>query len=228
MRLTSSFSGLPFTCTICWPRKLRLTCSMASTRTTRRAMDLPELLRVELVDQLLDRLADQRLEGRRSARACTCPRRERTGCRRSGSSGGWRPRWPAPSAGIRAARHRRRRAAAIACASRSSIGSGACASRARSRSQVTRQPLRLGRLQHVVDRALLERADRVLVVRGDEDDVGAAGERPRRLDAVHPGHADVEKDDVGLEALRRSPPPRGRWRPRRRSAARATRPSGAR
>ena len=48
---------------------------------------------------------------------------------------------------------------------------------------------------------MIEGADRVLVVGGDEHDVDPAGQRARRLDAVHPGHPDVEKDDVGLEAL---------------------------
>ena len=48
---------------------------------------------------------------------------------------------------------------------------------------------------------MLEGADRVLVVGGDEDHMDLAGQRPRRLDAVHPGHADVEKDDVGFQAL---------------------------
>ena len=35
---------------------------------------------------------------------------------------------------------------------------------------------------------------------GDEDHVDLAGERLRGLDAVHLRHADIEKDDVGLEA----------------------------
>ena len=64
-----------------------------------------------------------------------------------------------------------------------------------------RQPLRVRRLQQIVDRALLEGADRVFVVGGDEDHMDLAGQRPGRLDAVHPGHADVEKDDVGFQAL---------------------------
>ena len=48
---------------------------------------------------------------------------------------------------------------------------------------------------------MLESADRVLVVGGDEDHMDLAGKRLGRLDAVHPGHADVEKDDVGFQAL---------------------------
>ena len=48
---------------------------------------------------------------------------------------------------------------------------------------------------------MLEGADGVFVVGGDEDHVDLAGQRLRRLDAVHPGHADIEKDDVGFQAL---------------------------
>ena len=40
----------------------------------RRAMDLPEDLRVELLVELLDRLLDQRLAVARSRPSCTCPR----------------------------------------------------------------------------------------------------------------------------------------------------------
>jgi hypothetical protein len=65
-----------------------------------------------------------------------------------------------------------------------------------------REPLGVGRLQQIVDRALFEGLDGVLVVRGDEHDVRPARQRARRLDAVHRGHVDVEEDDVRLEALR--------------------------
>src|SRR6185312_11170568 len=54
------------------------------------------------------------------------------------------------------------------------------------------------RLQQVVDRTFLERRDRVFVVRGDEHDVQAAAERARDVEAVAPGHADVKECDVGL------------------------------
>ena len=80
------------------------------------------------------------------------------------------------------------------------------------------EPLALGGLEHVVDDALLEGLDRVLVVGGDENDLGAApepsafrlrpflvdrqlGDRPGGLDAVHAGHADVEEDQVGMVGL---------------------------
>ena len=66
-----------------------------------------------------------------------------------------------------------------------------------------RHPLRVRRrrLQQIIDRAVLEGADGVLVVGSDEDHMRLAGQRLGRLDAVHPGHADVEKDDIGLQAL---------------------------
>ena len=75
------------------------------------------------------------------------------------------------------------------------------------------QPVALGGLQDVVDDALLEGFDRVLVVGRDEHDLAAAprlgvavdiafvdrqlADRARRFDAVHSGHADVEKHQVG-------------------------------
>ena len=66
-----------------------------------------------------------------------------------------------------------------------------------------RHSLGFRRLQQIIDRALFESADGVLVVGRDENDMRPAGQRLGRLDAVHPGHADIEKDDVGLMALRK-------------------------
>ena len=66
-----------------------------------------------------------------------------------------------------------------------------------------REPLRRDRLQQVVDRAFLERRDRILVVRGDEHDVGAVADRTRDLEAGHAGHADVEERDVGRPRIER-------------------------
>ena len=62
-----------------------------------------------------------------------------------------------------------------------------------------RHTLGLGRLQQVIDCALLKRVDRELVVRGDEDHVRSARERLRGLDAVELGHPDVQEHDVGVE-----------------------------
>ena len=61
------------------------------------------------------------------------------------------------------------------------------------------QPVRLHRLQQVVDRAALEGVDRVLVIGGDEHDLRArAGVGGQRGDfqAGQAGHADVEEGDV--------------------------------
>ena len=55
-----------------------------------------------------------------------------------------------------------------------------------------------GRLQQVVDGALVERRDRVLVVGGDEHDVAGAGQLARDLEAGAHRHPDVEKRDVGV------------------------------
>src|SRR6267142_2092619 len=63
------------------------------------------------------------------------------------------------------------------------------------------EALALGGLQHVVDHALLEGVDRVLVVGGDEDDLGRApfqlGDVARRLHSGLGRHADVEEDHIG-------------------------------
>ena len=54
--------------------------------------------------------------------------------------------------------------------------------------------------EQVVDCAMLEGVDRVLVVGGGEDDVAAVEQLARRFDAAHAGHADVEKGDLRLVA----------------------------
>src|SRR5207248_6832058 len=64
------------------------------------------------------------------------------------------------------------------------------------------EALLVDRLEEVIERLDVERADRVFVVRGDEDD------HRHRLDpdllddveAAEAGHLDVEEDEVGLEA----------------------------
>ena len=64
-----------------------------------------------------------------------------------------------------------------------------------------RNTRRLDRLQQVVDGAVIEGADRVLIIGSDENEVSLAGERLGGLDAIHLRHVDVEKDDIGLEAV---------------------------
>ena len=98
-----------------------------------------------------------------------------------------------------------------------------------------REPIGLDRLEDVVERLLLERGDRELVERGDEDDPRRALDALRDVEAGQAGHLDVEEGDVGLRARRSARPPRRRSsRPRRSaaparpsSAARAGRPRGA-
>src|SRR6185369_1592058 len=67
------------------------------------------------------------------------------------------------------------------------------------------EPLALGRLQHVVDDALLEGIDGVLVVRRHEYDLGKPAIEPRdvtrRLDARLHGHPDVEENYFGAVLL---------------------------
>ena len=63
-----------------------------------------------------------------------------------------------------------------------------------------REARRRKRLHHVVDRALLERGDRILVVGGDEHDVASLPTcAPLRGPTAR--HLDVEKQDVGLMCL---------------------------
>ena len=62
------------------------------------------------------------------------------------------------------------------------------------------ETLLLDGLQDVIDRVHLEGLDRVLVVRGDENDRRRplhAGEARDDLEAVEPRHLDIEEHDVG-------------------------------
>ena len=59
------------------------------------------------------------------------------------------------------------------------------------------EPLAGKRLHHVVDRALLERRDRVFVVGGHEDDVTLAARASGDFEPAHAGHLDVEEQHVG-------------------------------
>jgi hypothetical protein len=63
------------------------------------------------------------------------------------------------------------------------------------------QPLRLHRLHEIVERALGERLNRVLIVRGDEHEVRAATDVLRRLHAGQARHVDIQEADVGMVAL---------------------------
>jgi hypothetical protein len=65
------------------------------------------------------------------------------------------------------------------------------------------EPCCTERLHHIVDGALLERRDRVLVVRGHEHDVAATAGGLRHLEARQPRHLDVEEHHLRLAALHR-------------------------
>jgi hypothetical protein len=63
------------------------------------------------------------------------------------------------------------------------------------------------RLQQVIDRIRFECLDRILVVGGHEDDVrmrrAAAIQVLEKLEAVEPGHPDVQEHDIGRQLRHR-------------------------
>src|SRR5205807_2833219 len=150
------------------------------------AMDLPEFVRVQLIDQLFDRLADEGFEtaGLHSSVFVLGAEEQDVAGRDHPYIGAHAGLYPthvfawiqsAPPESLRQLRqqvlHRIRlllepRAQALAS---------------------QRHPLPFRRLQQVIDRAVLEGADRVLVVGGDKDHMGPPSHRLSRLDAVHPG-----------------------------------------
>ncbi len=87
--------------------------------------------------------------------------------------------------------------------SRPSRFAGALATLSLSRATVVASARR-ERLHHVVDGALLEGGDRVLVVGGDEDDVALAARLLRDFEAGHARHLDVEEQDVGRVLVERA------------------------
>ena len=93
----------------------------------------------------------------------------------------------------RVARHRHRRARRRPARPRA-VASSRCR-----RSTVRARRSALHRLQHVVERLLLERGDRELVVGGDEDDARPPFDSLRHLEAGQARHLDVEEGEVGLE-----------------------------
>ena len=73
-------------------------------------------------------------------------------------------------------------------------------SRSRARASASCEPLRAERLQQVVDGVHLERPQRVLVVRGDEDRPAlVAPEQLEHLEAVQLRHLHVEQHQVGRQ-----------------------------
>ena len=155
----------------------------------RRAVDLPEGLGIELVDELLDRLSDQRLDRRRlHARVLLVGDEEEHVLDRDHldrrADGGLDPLQLRRRAGV----HLRREALQqLLHAGR--VGRLVARTVGEALSDAVDRELQarpLGRLEDVVDDALLEGLDRVLVVGGDEDDLAAVpglrarGRRRRR------------------------------------------------
>ena len=63
------------------------------------------------------------------------------------------------------------------------------------------EPGVIERLDEIVDGALLESLHRVVFVRGDEDDLGAPGDRARRVESTASGHVHVEELDTWPKRL---------------------------
>src|SRR5688500_14089889 len=158
-------------------------------------VDLPEARRVELVAELLDRLADQRLAilgeharvlavGAEVADVVDRDDAHRLALRRVD---------PAQESLAR-------RAQVAQHAFDAGRGGPDALLEPRHRGGEARR--RHG-LQHVVGRAVLERRDGVLVVRGDEHDMAASARLARDLEADHARHLDVEEQHLGRMRLQR-------------------------
>jgi len=164
-------------------------------------VDLPELVRVQLVDQLLDGLADQRLE------ASVCTRVYLSSARKKrisvvGITRSVVPTLACTSAGTARFALPRRCAPRARPAGRSWGRASARAARAGARTRPPRA--RDPRASAGSRRHPARRRSRRTRRRRDEDHVGLARQRPGRLDAVHLRHADVEEDDVGAAARTRA------------------------
>src|SRR5882762_8261276 len=154
-----------------------------------RTMNLPEGGRIQLVAQLLDGLADQRLlrggdyprvlaVGLEIAHVVHGDDAHRRAVRRVD---------PAQKAALRRAE------LAQQPFDRGCGPADALLQARHGRSE----PRRIGGLEHVVRGSLLERRKGVLVVRRHEHDVAAAAYLPRHLEAGQPRHVDVEEQHVG-------------------------------
>ena len=179
LRLTSSFSGWPFTLTSWRPRRSRVTPAIALMLTSvERWICQNSCGSSSSTSSLIGlRISASTLRGLH-ARVLLVADEEQHVVDRDHLDRSGRP-WPGSTCryggalGVQLRRQlvqqllqRRRRSGRVAAGAR-------CARRLRMRSTVTLQALALGRLQHVVDHALLEGLDRVLVVGGDEDDLAA-------------------------------------------------------
>ena len=160
-------------------------------------MDLPEELRVELIEELLDRLADQRFSVRGDHLGVLVFGVEvenvvdRDQAHRRPERGLDPLQWAAGVARLDLGEYG------------GEIGGRPLEALLEPFDDLD-DPVGSHWLEHVVDRALLERGHRILVVGGDEDDVTSAGQRFGDLEPRLERHANVEKYDIGLElALQR-------------------------
>ena len=164
------------------------------------AMNLPELVRIELVDQLLDRLADQRLEGlglHTSVFILGAEEKDLAGWNHADirAHAGLNPSHVLARLETSAAESLRKLLQQIVHRIRLCLQPLAQAPAGE------RDALRLHGLEQVIDRAMVEGIDGILVVGGDEDQMRLSGERLCSLDTVHLGHVDIEKDDIRFEAV---------------------------
>jgi hypothetical protein len=180
-----------------WPWRSRVTSAIVDVD-DRRAVDLPELRRIELVVQLLDRAANQELAvGRHHHRVLVV--RLEVAHTVDGDETHFRPLRRCDPAQVlvrlgRTARQRFQNAVelgghALHAVLQTQDGSG--------------QPLARVRLQDVIGRLLLEGCHRVFVVCRDEHDVTAPVHAARDLEPVLARHLDVEEGDVGSRVLDR-------------------------
>jgi hypothetical protein len=160
-----------------------------------RAMHLPEHVRIEFFQQLLERLADQRFAvARDDARVLEVGLEEQhVGDRDQADLRAHRGLDPAQPGRVGLAeRDRELRQHRL---HRCGAGDRLANARPEPLHRFAQARFRR-RFEHVVDRAAFERVDRVLVVCGDEDDVRQALDLRRRLESAHPRHFDVEEHDV--------------------------------
>ena len=191
----------------------------------RAAVDLPEHGRVQLIDQLFDGLADQRLHGGRlhPGVLLVADEKQHLGHRNHLDALAHAGLDPVQVSGrgtrvelacqlVQQLLQRRGGAGRVAGVMAGAVTVASISGRRLAQCQAlldalggALQPLTLGRLQHVITHALLKRLDRVLVIRGDEDDLGQVlvvanvhlGDLARRVHPGQAGHADVEKHQLG-------------------------------
>ena len=168
---------------------------MADSRTMAAAMHLPELVGIELADQVLQRHADVRVLGRRDdAGVFVLGLEEVDLVHRHDTHGGahaggnpfdrLRPR-SRPSRRERTA-GRSAGLAGLQARLKAADGEG--------------EPVALDRFQQIVDRAIVEGLDGEFIVGGDKHHMGVFPGCLRNLEAGRTRHLDIQEGDVGAVA----------------------------